>query len=413
MHFTQAVLALAALIPAFNAAPVPAPQNGAEPLSVDNKYIVVLKSGADKSAHMSWVTGVQARKLARRDYGDDYGYGSGSDQPQPSRGVSKQYDINGWEAYSGAFDDDIIAQIKGRDDVEEVEADQIWTVSALTTQKSSTWGLSSISHKKPRQSGYIYDTSAGEGTFGYIVDTGINTAHTDFEGRASFGYSATGGSSNEDTVGHGTHVAGTIGSKTYGVAKKASLIAVKVFEGESGSTSTILDGYQWAVNDIRAKNRQNKAAINLSLGGAFSSAFNKAVKAAYDGGVVTVVAAGNDGADASNDSPASAPEAITVGAIDKTNARADYSNFGDVLDIFAPGTDVLSTWIGSKTATNTISGTSMATPHVVGLVLYLQALENLQGPAAVAARVVELATSGVVTDVQGSPNKLAYNGNGS
>lgn len=402
MYFTRAVIALAALVPALNAAPIPVPQySDVAPQAIQNKYIVTLKTGADKSAHMAWVSGIHARSLARRQSGST-----------PTTGVEKQYDINGFEGYAGEFDDTVIAEIKGRDDVDEVEADQIWTLNALVTQSSSTWGLSSISHKKIGQKGYIYDDTAGEGTFGYIVDTGINVNHVEFEGRASFGYSAVNGSSNADSVGHGTHVAGTIGSKTYGIAKKASLIAVKVFEGESSSTSTILDGYQWAVNDIRAKGRQDKAAINMSLGGAFSSAFNKAVKAAYAGGVVSVVAAGNENADASDSSPASAPEAITVGAIDKTGARADYSNFGSVLDLFAPGTDILSTWIGSNTATNTISGTSMATPHVVGLVLYLQALEGLSGPAAVASRLVELATSNIVTDVQGSPNKLAYNGNG-
>lgn len=401
MYFQNTALALAALLPVLNAAPLPAPQEEAiQPVSVSGKYIVTLKDTVDPAAHVAWVSGVHARSLARRQEGEE-----------PTAGVEKEYEINGWKAYVGQFDEATIAEIQANDDVDEVEADQIWSISALTTQRSSTWGLSSISHREPGESGYIYDTTAGEGTYGYVVDTGINVNHVEFEGRASNGYSAFSGA-NVDTAGHGTHVAGTIGSKTYGVAKKANLIAVKVFQGEESSTSIILDGYQWAVNDIRSKSRQAEAAINLSLGGAFSSAFNRAVAAAYNAGVVTVVAAGNDDVDASEQSPASAPEAITVGSIDKTNARSYFSNFGSVLDIFAPGSDILSTWIGSTTATNTISGTSMAAPHVVGLVLYLQALEGLSSPDAVAERLTELATTGAVSDVQGSPNRLAYNGNG-
>lgn len=401
MYFAKTALALAALLPALNAAPVPVPQDvPVAPLSVTNKYIVTLKSDVDSTSHLTWVSDIHARSLARRQEDD-----------ATTSGIEKEYDIDSFKGYAGEFDQATIDEIKNSDDVEEVEADQIWSISALTTQTSSTWGLSSISHKQPGKSGYIYDASAGSGTFGYVVDTGVNTAHVEFEGRASFGYNAVGGS-NSDTVGHGTHVAGTIASKTYGVSKKASIIAVKVFASEQGSTSTILDGYQWAVNDVRAKGRQSKAAINLSLGGGYSSAFNKAVTAAYNGGVVTVVAAGNDDVDAADQSPASAPEAITVGAIDEDNSRAYYSNYGSILDIFAPGTDILSTWIGSTTATNTISGTSMATPHVVGLVLYLQALEGLSSPSAVASRLTALSTKNAVNDVQGSPNRLAYNGNG-
>jgi len=402
MYFQVAALALAAVLPLSNAAPVPAPQDdtAVQTLSVSGKYIVTLKDTADPDAHVAWVSGVHARSLARRQEGEE-----------SIVGVEKEYQIDGWKAYVGQFDEATIAEIRASEDVEEIEEDQIWSISVATSQRSSTWGLSSISHKKLGQSDYIYDSTAGEGTYGYVVDTGINTNHVEFEGRASSGYSVFSGS-NADTAGHGTHVAGTIGSKTYGVAKKANLIAVKVFQGEQSTTSNILDGYQWAVNDIRAKGRQAKAAINMSLGGGFSSAFNKAVTAAYNAGVVTVVAAGNDDVDAYQQSPASAPEAITVGSIDKSNRRSYFSNFGSVLDIFAPGSDILSTWIGSTTATNTISGTSMAAPHVVGLVLYLQALEGLSSPAAVANRLTELATTGAVSDVKGSLNRLAYNGNG-
>ena len=384
-------------MPLINAAPIALPKDAAAAPSA-TKYIVTLKSTTNEDAHVSWVKDLHARNLARR----------GGQGPS---GVDKKYQINGFKAYSGEFDAATLAEIKANDDVEDIEEDQTWYISALTTQSNAPWGLASVSHRRPSQSGYIFDTSAGQNTFGYVVDTGININHVDFEGRASNGYNAVGGQF-VDSVGHGTHVAGTMGSKTYGISKKANLIAVKVFSGESGSTSVILDGYQWAVNDIRSKGRQNKAVINMSLGGGFSSAFNRAVASAFNGGVVTVVAAGNENENASNSSPASAPEAITVGAIARDNSRSSFSNFGSVVDIFAPGTNILSTWIGSTTATNTISGTSMASPHVAGLVLYLQALENLTSPSAVASRLTALATTNAVTDTQGSPNRLAYNGNG-
>jgi len=402
MYLQRAALTLAAFLPLLNAAPVPGPNDKTpiQTLSVSDRYIITLKDTADPAAHIAWVSDVHTRSLVGRQEGEEF-----------AAGVEQEYQIDGFKGYVGEFDEATIAEIEASDDVEEVEEDQIWTISAATTQRSSTWGLASVSHKRLGQSGYVYDATAGEGTYGYVVDTGINVDHVDFEGRASNGYNVFTGS-NADTAGHGTHVAGTIGSKTYGVAKKANLIAVKVFQGESSTTSAILDGYQWAVNDIRAKGRQAKAAINLSLGGGYSSAFNRAVAAAYNGGVVTVVAAGNDNVDAQNTSPASAPEAITVGSIDKSNRRSYFSNFGSILDVFAPGSDILSTWIGSTTATNTISGTSMATPHVVGLVLYLQALEGLSSPAAVTSRLTQLATTGAISDVKGSPNTLAYNGSG-
>jgi oryzin len=172
-----------------------------------------------------------------------------------------------------------------------------------------------------------------------------------------------------------------------------------------------MDGYEWAVNNITGEGRQAVSVISMSLGGPQSDAFNSAIAAAYNSGVLTVVAAGNSDDDAQYYSPASAPEAVTVGATDVNDTRAYFSNWGTLVDIFAPGVDVLSTWIGSNTATNTISGTSMACPHVAGLSLYLMALDGLKSPGDVVARIKELATPNVVVDPgDGSPNVLAFNG---
>lgn len=178
-------------------------------------------------------------------------------------------------------------------------------------------------------------------------------------------------STNSSCPGHGTHCAGTIGGSTYGVAKKASLIAVKVLDASgSGTNSGVISGIQWASSDASSKGISKKAVASMSLGGSKSTAVNSAVASAVGTGMTFVVAAGNDNANAANYSPASEASAITVGATTSANARASYSNYGSVLDIFAPGSSILSSWIGSTTATNTISGTSMATPHVAGAAAY-------------------------------------------
>ncbi|KAL4941537.1 alkaline protease 1 [Aspergillus oleicola] len=400
MHlFKRSILLLGALLPAIFGAPLEA-RRPAE--TVAGKYIVTFKPGLDIEqidAHTTWASNVHKRNIERR----------GLDERDQYSGIEKNYKIKDFAAYAGSFDDTTIEEIRNSADVAQVEEDQVWYVDALTTQTGAPWGLGAISHRGQSSTNYIYDTSAGEGTYAYVVDTGINIDHQQFGGRASLGYNAVGGQ-HIDSYGHGTHVSGTIGGSTYGVAKRANLISVKVFQGQSSSTSIILDGFNWAVNDIVNRRRTGNSAINMSLGGGYSYAFNQAVENAYSEGVLSVVAAGNDGVNAADSSPASAPNALTVGASTVNNARAYFSNYGSVVDVFAPGQNILSAWIGSNTATDTISGTSMATPHVVGLSLYLMALEGLSTPGAVTSRIKSLATRNVLSDVQGSPNYLAYNG---
>ncbi|KAI0109009.1 peptidase S8/S53 domain-containing protein [Nemania sp. FL0031] len=404
--FRTLALFLGALLPAALAAP--ASKKAIEPEYIPNKYIVTLKSGistADFESHLNWARDVHARSLSRRD----------------TVGVEKTYNIKHFNAYAVEMDEETLAIIKASPEVAEVEQDQIWHLfeepqqlseRALTTQTGAPWGLGTISHRSSGSTSYIYDSSAGSGTFAYIVDTGLLTTHTQFGSRASYGYNAVGGA-NVDSNGHGTHVAGTVGGSTYGVAKAATLISVKVFSGSSSATSIILDGFNWAVSDITSKGRKTKAVISMSLGGPFSSAFNNAVNSAYSSGILSVIAAGNDGVNAANTSPASAANALTVAAIDSSWAFAYFSNYGSVVDIAAPGVNVLSAWIGSNTATNTISGTSMATPHVAGLALYLIALEGLSTPAAITARIKALGTSAKISSLpSGTVNLIAYNGNG-
>jgi oryzin len=282
----------------------------------------------------------------------------------------------------------------------------------MITQNDSPWGLSSISHREPGYGDYHFDSKAGKDTWVYVVDTGVNVNHVEFEGRAFLGYNAFPDSPFVDTMGHGTHCAGTVASKAYGVAKKANIMAVKVFDNGGSSTDVVIDGYVWAVNNItNTPNRNTKAVISMSLGGGRSDAFNEAVQKAYNKGILTVVAAGNSQADANDFSPASAPNALTVGAIHSGNGKPDFSNFGSVVDIFAPGVDVQSTWIDSDTSSAWLSGTSMATPHVAGLAAYLMAKEGIKKPAELTSRIKKLGTKDVLTDIgTGSPNLLAFNG---
>src|SRR5688572_25251604 len=249
-------------------------------------------------------------------------------------------------------------------------------VRASATQSNPTWGLDRIDQRDlPLSASYTYDTTASN-VNAYIIDTGILTTHTQFGGRAIHGTDTVDGDSNAtDCNGHGTHVAGTVGGSTYGVAKGVTLVAVRVLNCQgSGTNSGVVAGIDWATADHQAG---QPAVANMSLGGGASTATDDAVQRAINDGITMAVAAGNENQNACNVSPARAPNAITVGSTTSTDARSSFSNWGTCLDIFAPGSSITSAWYTSTTATNTISGTSMATPHVAGVAaLYLSQFGN-------------------------------------
>ena len=274
--------------------------------------------------------------------------------------------------------------------------------------------MGSISSRKQGASSYIYDANAGKDTWAYILDTGIRTTHVEFEGRASFGFNALENTEDIDRFGHGTHVAGIIGSKTYGVAKKTNLIAVKIYDMTT-SASAVISGFQWAVKDIVSKNRTSSAVINMSIAGLGSDLFDAAVTEGWKQGVLSVGAAGNMNADAANYSPGRSTEVLTVGNVNASDWRAqgwDGSNYGPAVDIWAAGVNIPSTYYLSDTDTKNMTGTSMAAPAVAGLVSYLRSVEGKMSAEAVKARVLALATPGRVIDGKGAANLLAYNGNG-
>lgn len=282
------------------------------------------------------------------------------------------------------------------------EADQRVMASA-TQDVSQLWGLDRIDQRTlPLNGKYSYD-SDGAGVTAYVVDTGILPTHVDFSSRVRAGYDAFGGSTI-DCNGHGTHVAGTVGGTTYGVAKAVSLVAVRVLDcAGSGSSSSVVAGIDWAIAD----HASGPAVLNMSLGGGFSSALNSAVDRAVADGITVVVAAGNSNADACSTSPASTASALTVGATTSSDSRASYSNFGSCLDLFAPGSGITSAYYSGNNATATLSGTSMASPHVAGAAARYLGLNPTASPASVSAAVVAQATSAVVAGAgTGSPNLL-------
>ncbi len=289
--------------------------------------------------------------------------------------------------------------------VEYVEANQAVHVETTQTNPPS-WGLDRIDQDDlPLNASYSY-TSAGAGVTAYVIDTGVRVSHSTFGGRASDGFDAVDGKlPAQDGNGHGTHVAGTIAGSQYGVAKAAKIVAVRVLDDNgSGSTEGVVAGIDWV-----AKNAVKPAVANMSLGGLPDSALDDAVRQAVAAGVTFAVAAGNSNADASLSSPARVAEAITVGATDRTDARASYSNFGSSLDIFAPGSAITSAWNTSDSATNTISGTSMASPHVAGAAARYLSTNPSATPAEVASYLVAQSTPGKVTGPGiGSPNRLLH-----
>lgn len=291
--------------------------------------------------------------------------------------------------------------------VASIEQDQTVALNQVTSpENQATWGLDRIDQAdRPLDSQYHFNTT-GAGVSAFIIDTGIRADHTEFTGRLQPGYNAVADTNGtNDCNGHGTHVAGTVGGSTWGVAKAVSLIPVRVLDcSGSGFTSGVIAGIDWA-----ASSTSRPAVANMSLGGSFSSTLNAAVAGAVNKGITMVVAAGNSGTNACNASPASEPSAITVGATTSSDAMASYSNYGSCVDIFAPGSSITSAWNTSATAFNTISGTSMATPHVTGVAALVLATSPGSSPAAVASFLTTHATINRLSALgTGSPNLLVY-----
>ncbi|GAA2220425.1 S8 family peptidase [Micromonospora olivasterospora] len=359
--------------------------------AVQGSYIVVLKDSAvgGRAGTQEAAVASSARSLAGR-YGATLGHVYGAA-------------LNGFEA---RLPERAAKRLAADPSVAYVAQNQ--TVQATATQTNPPWGLDRIDQpNRPLSATYNY-TTTGSGVTAYIIDTGIRTTHSQFGGRAVDGYDAVDGAlPAADCNGHGTHVAGTVGGSTYGVAKGVRLIAVRVLDcNGSGTYAGVIAGVNWVTSHHAAG---VPAVANMSLGGGFDASVNAAVANSIADGVSYAIAAGNSGANACNYSPASVATAVTVGATDSVDARASWSNYGTCLDIFAPGVNVLSAWYTSDTASNTISGTSMASPHVAGVIARVLQSNPSWSPATVASHLTSTATLNLVTNPgAGSPNRLLY-----
>jgi subtilisin family serine protease len=386
--FAAAVTAAVATSPAAAAPVFGEIKHAGGPNAVANSYIVVLK---DSAVSAKAVHG-KAGDLASR-FGGSVGH---------------TYDaaLRGFEV---RLSESAAKRLAAHRDVAYVEQNQ--TVSIQATQTGATWGLDRIDQRnRPLNSTYTYPNTASNVNVA-IIDTGIRRTHTDLRVSGSTAsrvvghYDAiTSGGTANDCNGHGTHVAGTAAGNVYGVAKQARLYAVRVLNcSGSGTNAQVIAGINWVTSNL-----PKPAVANMSLGGS-GTALNSAVANSIAAGITYAVAAGNSNANACNFTPAGVSTAITVGATTNTDARASFSNFGTCVDIFAPGQNITSAWYTSDSATNTISGTSMASPHVAGAAALVLSANPSWTPAQVKNYLISNATTGVVTSPgSGSPNRLLY-----
>ncbi|MDO0911640.1 S8 family peptidase [Streptomyces sp. DT2A-34] len=374
------VAALSATTMPAHAAPEGQILGAGDPGSVSGSYLVTLKGGT------------KAPSAAGKSLAEKYG-----------AKISHTYDtvLNGYAVQANERQAKRLAA-----DSRVASVVQDTRVTPAHTQKNPpSWGLDRIDQRNlPLDKSYTWPESAGAGVTVYVIDTGIRISHKDFGGRASYGWDFVGNDRTaSDGNGHGTHVAGTVAGKQYGVAKKAKVVAVRVLDNDGGGTTAqVIAGIDWVT-----KHAKKPAVANVSLGGYRNTQLDAAVRNSIASGVTYTVAAGNDGLPAGLYSPAAVREAVTVGATDKKDARADFSNFGSVLDLFAPGVSITSASYASDTGKATFSGTSMASPHAAGVAALYLADHPKAGPAQVSKALVAQAVSGKVSGRGlGSPNKL-------
>ena len=406
--------------------------------SVPHKYIVVLKPGISPEEvlfHQEWVAAEHAQAVG--DIDPTHSFWSALEENHSSQkqgGLIHSFAISDLVGYSGFFLESTIDLIRSNPLVQFVEQDSLVHASEFDIQKGAPWGLARVSHRQPLSlnsfNQYLYDTEGGKGVTAYVVDTGVHVSHDEFGGRATWGATIPDGDIDDDNNGHGTHCAGTIGSSLYGIAKNADIVAVKVLRSNgSGTMTDVIKGVEFAAKSHQDAVKKGKkgfkgSTANMSLGGGKSPALDLAVNAAVKAGLHFAVAAGNENQDACNTSPASAENAITVGASTISDARAYFSNYGKCVDIFAPGLNVLSTYIGSNTATATLSGTSMASPHICGLLSYYLSLQpgadseffaagDGVSPSQLKKNLIHFGSKDILTDIpEDTPNILAFNGAG-
>lgn len=397
------------------------PRSGLAPIyrvnqAVKNRYIVVYNDEAseeDVSSHNSWISSMAQKRDSTSDEEDD-------------EHALEFFTLSRFRGYLGWFLGSVLQSIQDSPQIKYVEEDARVEVHETKEQKDATWGISRVSHRGQNKSSgsYIHDPEGGRGVTAYVVDTGVRAWDPDFEGRAQYLKSFAFPQIPVDMHGHGTHVAGTIGSKTYGVAKKVEIVGVGVLGPlGTGRTSDIIKGIEYAVEQHKKAVKEGKkgfkgSTINLSIGGGALNAMDAASSAAVDAGIHVVVAAGNENDDSCLYLPSRSDKVITVGATDKNDKRYELSNFGKCVDINAPGVDVES--IGLAESPDKKTGTSMASPHIAGLIAYFLSLQpdvnsefggKLVAPKDMKSRLIDYATKDVILGLDlNTVNILGFNG---
>ncbi|KAI1252229.1 hypothetical protein MGN70_006803 [Eutypa lata] len=327
------------------------------------------------------------------------------------------YTSVGFRGFAGTLDETTLEILQNHPDVDFIEQDTKASLADYVSQSDAGWNLARVSHRKLNATQYVYDESAGEGTCSYVIDSGVFLEHDEFEGRAKFLADFGGDDDGVDYIGHGTHVAGILGGRTFGIAKKTNIFAVKMIsKAFEGTASTIIAAADFVANDAQTRDCPKGIVVNMSVGNPRNEALNAAVAALVSDGLFVAVASHNFGTDAYNYSPGSEPTVCTVGASTPEDSVASFSDYGALVNVFAPGVNVESAWISDDGSTNTTSieqGTSMASPTVAGLAAYLLALEGPRDPIALCERIRELSTKDILSSIpdEESPNMLIFNGN--
>jgi len=352
---------------------------------VPGEYVVLLKEGVDAKAH----------KAALRSY---------MKTDSRANELLHEYSFEGFHGYAIRCTPAVLTYIREAEEVVKLVEENQFMVAFAQQNNPPSWGLDRISQRNlPYDNAFHYPDSAGVGVDLYTIDTGIYISHSDFGGRATWGFTAPANANDDDLNGHGTHCSGTMAGTSYGIAKRGNLIAVKVLGDLGfGTTADVVSGVNWVANQHSAG---DLSVGNMSLGGGASTTIDDAVNAAVNKGVHIAVAAGNDNANACNYSPARAANVVCVGATDNADNKSSFSNFGTCVEIHAPGTSITSAWIGGANASRTISGTSMASPHVAGVMaLYLS-----EGLAPTASNLANASTKNVINGLPaGTVNYLLF-----
>ncbi|KAK3830639.1 MAG: subtilisin-like protease Pr1B [Linnemannia gamsii] len=401
MKYSFAILALVAAV---QAAPLLAP--AANQRVIPDSYIIVLNKDIHANSNSSTATAAAFKNkfdaLAKNHNGRNGG-------PVPV--IHREY-TTALSGFHATLDATTLKAIQADPDVAYIEQDSV--VNALSSQPNppATWGLVRISqHAKDLTKPYYYNSLAGTGVTAYIIDTGILATHVEFQGRATNGANFVGGAPNTDENGHGTHIAGIIGSATYGVAKKVKLVGVKVLDNNgSGIISNVVGAMDWVAKQVQ-QGGPGKSVVNMSLGGGTSAAVNSAAQRIFAYAPLFAAAGQSGPGTACNTSPAGAPNVYTVAATDANDAVASFSSTGPCVEIFAPGVGIKSTWVGSNSATKTLSGSSMSSAFAAGAAALFAAQGGLTTSQSIYNKLSSVCTTGLITgNLGGAPNCLLYNG---